>query len=151
MGTGFVGSAVGAMASNCANHVLAAPPMLVTSSSVSNPDRALSVMNKLFFIRAEWDEEAAVWVATSDDVPGLATEAATMEALCDRLSDLAPELLALNGYAVAGEIAYEVLARNYPLQGQSQSPDGQQFHAGSIDARSQIQLLGVNTSFCSTS
>ena len=31
-------------------------------------------MNKLFFIRAEWDEEAAVWVATSDDVPGLATE-----------------------------------------------------------------------------
>jgi len=65
----------------------------------------------LFFIRAEWDEEGAVWVATSDDVPGLATEAATMEALSDKLGDLVPELLALNGYAVAGEIAYEVLAR----------------------------------------
>jgi predicted RNase H-like HicB family nuclease len=32
---------------------------------------------KPFFIRAEWDEEARVWVATSDDVPGLATEGET--------------------------------------------------------------------------
>jgi hypothetical protein len=72
-------------------------------------------MNKLFFIRAEWDEEGAVWVATSDDVPGLATEAATMEALSDKLGDLVPEMLALNGYAVAGEIAYEVLARKLPI------------------------------------
>jgi len=30
-------------------------------------------MVKVLFIRAEWDAEAAVWVATSDDVPGLAT------------------------------------------------------------------------------
>ena len=30
-------------------------------------------MQKALFIRAEWDEEASVWVATSDDVPGLAT------------------------------------------------------------------------------
>ena len=53
----------------------------------------------MFLIRAEWGEEAAVWVATSDDVPRLATEAATMEALSDKLGDLVPELLALNGYA----------------------------------------------------
>ena len=72
-------------------------------------------MNKLFFIRAEWDEEGAVWVATSDDVPGLATEAATMEALSDKLGDLVPEMLALNGYAVAGEIAYKVLARKLSI------------------------------------
>ena len=104
-----------ATASAQANHVLVAPPVLVSSSSVRNPDRTLSVMNKLFFIRAEWDEEAAVWVATSDDVPGLATEAATMEALSEKLGDLVPELLALNGYAVAGEIAYEVLARKLSI------------------------------------
>ena len=89
--------------------------MLVSGSSVRNPNSTLSVMNKLFFIRAEWDEEAAVWVATSDDVPGLATEAATMEALSEKLGDLVPELLALNGYAVAGEIAYEVLARKLSI------------------------------------
>jgi hypothetical protein len=33
-------------------------------------------------------------VATSDDVQGLATEVATMEALSDKLGDLVPELLA---------------------------------------------------------
>ena len=106
---------MGAMVSTHANHLPAAPPVRVSGSSVSNPDRTLSVMNKLFFIRAEWDEEAAVWVATSDDVPGLATEAATMEALSEKLGDLVPELLALNGYAVAGEIAYEVLARKLSI------------------------------------
>ncbi|MEY3134927.1 MAG: hypothetical protein RJA39_809, partial [Pseudomonadota bacterium] len=26
-------------------------------------------MQKIYFVRAEWDEEAKVWVATSDDVP----------------------------------------------------------------------------------
>jgi len=103
------------MASTHANHVLAAPPMRVSGSSVSNPDRTLSVMNKLFFIRAEWDEEAAVWVASSVGFPGLATEAATMEALSDKFGDLVPELSALNGYAVAGEIAYEVLARKLSI------------------------------------
>lgn len=36
-------------------------------------------------IRAEWDDEAQVWVATSDDVPGLVTEAPSIEALVERL------------------------------------------------------------------
>jgi len=31
-------------------------------------------MQKIYFVRAEWDEEAKVWVATSDDVPGLVTK-----------------------------------------------------------------------------
>jgi hypothetical protein len=47
-------------------------------------------------ISAEWDPDARVWVATSDDVPGLATEAATMEALAQKLRVMVPELLALN-------------------------------------------------------
>ena len=40
---------------------------------------------------------------------------------------------------------------NSPSHGQLQLPDGQPFYAGAIDAPAQIQLLGVNTSFCSTS
>ncbi|MBL8528801.1 MAG: DUF1902 domain-containing protein [Burkholderiales bacterium] len=32
-------------------------------------------MNRVLFIRAEWGSGAAIWVATSDDVAGLATEA----------------------------------------------------------------------------
>jgi predicted RNase H-like HicB family nuclease len=47
-------------------------------------------------IRAQWDDEAQVWVATSDDVPGLATEAPSIEALVERLRAIIPELMALN-------------------------------------------------------
>lgn len=47
-------------------------------------------------IMAEWDDEAQVWVATSDDVPGLVTEAASFDALIKRLQIIIPELMELN-------------------------------------------------------
>lgn len=47
-------------------------------------------------INAEWDNEAAVWVATSDEVEGLAIEASTMDGLIERLKIVIPELLELN-------------------------------------------------------
>ena len=50
----------------------------------------------IYHVHADWDPEAAVWVATSNDVPGLATEAATLEALTERLRILVPELLEAN-------------------------------------------------------
>ena len=50
----------------------------------------------LYHVHADWDPEAGVWVATSDDVPGLATEAATLEALTQKLRTLIPELLEAN-------------------------------------------------------
>jgi hypothetical protein len=48
-------------------------------------------------INADWDEEAGVWVATSDDIIGLVTEAETLEELRDKLADLVPELIRENG------------------------------------------------------
>jgi predicted RNase H-like HicB family nuclease len=48
-------------------------------------------------VRADWDPEAQVWVACSDDIPGLITEAATVEALRQKLSIIIPELLEANG------------------------------------------------------
>jgi Domain of unknown function (DUF1902) len=47
-------------------------------------------------VEAFWDSEAAVWVATSETVPGLATEAPTMEVLMDKLRVMIPELVRLN-------------------------------------------------------
>ena len=47
-------------------------------------------------VRAFWDQEAKVWVAESEDVPGLATEAPTMEELIRKLRVMIPELLSLN-------------------------------------------------------
>lgn len=52
---------------------------------------------KLYHVNAVWDEEAGVWVATSDDVPGLVTEAETRDALTAKLHVLIPELLEANG------------------------------------------------------
>jgi hypothetical protein len=47
-------------------------------------------------VEAFWDHGVAVWVAYSDDIPGLATEAETMEALITKLGIVGPELLELN-------------------------------------------------------
>lgn len=52
---------------------------------------------RTFIVRATWNAEAKVWVATSDDVPGLATEADTVEQLSEKLKVIVPELLELNG------------------------------------------------------
>ena len=64
-------------------------------------------------VDAGWDEEAGVWVATSDDVPGLCAEAARLEALIEVVVELVPALLAANGIAAAdssGEVPIRVVA-----------------------------------------
>ena len=44
-----------------------------------------------------WDDEAAVWVATSQDVPGLVLESGSFDALLERVRHAVPELIELNG------------------------------------------------------
>ena len=44
-----------------------------------------------------WDPEAKVWVATSDQVPGLVLEDGSFDALAERVKFAIPELLELNG------------------------------------------------------
>lgn len=62
-------------------------------------------------VRAFWDEEAQVWVAESDDVPGLATGAETFEELVRRLEVVIPELLELNAPEKLGDdIAFRIVA-----------------------------------------
>jgi hypothetical protein len=68
-----------------------------------------------FCIAASWDAEAQVWVATSEDVLGLVTEAPTLDALMEKLRVMVPELLELNGQVsnVGGqpaEIAFKLVA-----------------------------------------
>jgi predicted RNase H-like HicB family nuclease len=54
------------------------------------------VITDNFNVRAFWDKEARVWVATSEEVPGLVTEADTIEKLVEKLKVLIPELLEAN-------------------------------------------------------
>ena len=62
-----------------------------------------------FTIKAIWDDEAKVWVAESEDVPGLVTEAESSDALLKKLQTLIPELLELNGCLPFGQKFVDVL------------------------------------------
>ena len=62
-------------------------------------------------VRAIWDAEAQVWVAESENVPGLATEADTIETLTAKLRNIIPELLILNNLIsedYSGSINFEL-------------------------------------------
>lgn len=52
---------------------------------------------KQFFVHATWDTDAKVWFVSDTDVPGLATEAASLDELAAKLNVMIPEMLELNG------------------------------------------------------
>lgn len=69
-----------------------------------------SMPDRIYSVEAHWDPEAAVWVATSLEIPGLATEASTLEKLAEKLRIMVPELLAANGLlGDADSLAFELV------------------------------------------
>lgn len=50
-----------------------------------------------YTVKLTWDDEAAVWIATSEDIPGLVLESGSFDALVERVRFAVPELLRLNG------------------------------------------------------
>jgi predicted RNase H-like HicB family nuclease len=63
----------------------------------------------VYEIRAQWDSEAGVWVAESEDVPGLVAEADSPNVLAQKLRTLIPELLELNGVTSDRTASFHVL------------------------------------------
>jgi hypothetical protein len=57
----------------------------------------LVVMSRSITIDARWDPEASVWIATSNDAPGLVVEADTWPAMIEEVRLVLPELLELSG------------------------------------------------------
>lgn len=49
-------------------------------------------------ITARWYED--MWIATSEDIPGLVTEASTLEELSENLKIIIPELLKENSHLI---------------------------------------------------
>ncbi len=66
------------------------------------------VTDKHISVFAEWDPEAEVFSVTSEDVPGLVTEARNAEILVENLRIIIPELLELNGNQNHGEFCVEI-------------------------------------------
>ena len=69
-------------------------------------------MERSILVRALWDAQASVWVAESDDVPGLATEAESLDALVHKLNLMIPELLELNDTSFDEDVPIDLLVRN---------------------------------------
>ena len=49
-----------------------------------------------YVITFTWDDEAGVWIATSNDIPGLVLESGSYDALLERTRFAIPERLSLN-------------------------------------------------------
>lgn len=49
-----------------------------------------------YTINLIWDNDAGVWIATSEDIPGLVLESGSFDALLERIRFAVPELLKLN-------------------------------------------------------
>jgi hypothetical protein len=77
----------------------------LSSEMTKTPSRTL------ILVRADWDDDAKVWVASSADIDGLATEAATLEELRDKVLVMVAELAELNGLSSdLPEIPVHILA-----------------------------------------
>ena len=74
------------------------------------PGRSKGTRMALLLVKAAFDREAAVWYVSDTDVPGLATEAASFDALCEKVLAIAPELLELNGWQDGREVVIEIIA-----------------------------------------
>jgi hypothetical protein len=54
-------------------------------------------MSREITVTARWDSEAGVWLATSDDVPGLVVEGETWPTMIEEVRLVLPELMELSG------------------------------------------------------
>jgi hypothetical protein len=84
--------------------------------------------NREIKIKAMWDAEAEVWIAVSDDVPGLVTEAETSARLVRKLRILIPELLEANGLlnevGQSEDIPFHLLSERTEIIRRTGTPDG---------------------------
>lgn len=60
-------------------------------------------------IRVKWDEEARVWYVDESNVPGLVTEAETIEAMLAKLEVMVPEMLDENGLLHEAGVPFDLL------------------------------------------
>ena len=69
-------------------------------------------------VYARWDDKAKVWVATSEDVPGLATEAATADELIKKLEVMIPELIEENDvFGFFDEVPFSMVVSHLARRG----------------------------------
>lgn len=66
-------------------------------------------------VNVTWDNEAGVWIAQSDDIPGLVLEGGSLDALIERVRFAAPELIELNKAPAVNSLLFSVERREMVL------------------------------------
>jgi predicted RNase H-like HicB family nuclease len=80
--------------------------------AATGPWYNISMSTKSYTVACFWDDEAHVWYVAETDVPGLATEAATLEEMERKLLQMIPELLQLNDADHPRQrVPFELIAR----------------------------------------
>ena len=49
-----------------------------------------------YYIKLTWDDEVSVWIAESDDIPGLILESSSFDDLVERVKLAVPDLIGQN-------------------------------------------------------
>lgn len=74
------------------------------------------MIRQSIIVRADWDPEAKVWVASSADIAGLAVEAETIEALEGKVVAALSDLIELNGFESSlSEIPVHIMAEQLAI------------------------------------
>lgn len=75
-----------------------------------------------FRINMLWDNTSEVWIATSQDVPGLVLESGSFDALVERVKFAIPELIELNGQKPESlKLSYIFCSHQAPLLGEGKN------------------------------
>ena len=64
-----------------------------------------------YAVKMAWDDRAAVWVATSEDIPGLVLESRSVDTLIEKVRYAIPELLRLNNLETGGTVFFQIKDR----------------------------------------
>ena len=65
-------------------------------------------MQREYQVKVDYDNEAGVWIATSDDIIGLILEDESPEDLMKRVVEAAPELIKLNNLSICKAINFSM-------------------------------------------
>lgn len=65
-----------------------------------------------YTVRITFDEEAAVWIAESDEILGLVLECGSLNALMERVQIAVPELLELNKQPSCNKLQFKIEQQN---------------------------------------
>jgi hypothetical protein len=62
-------------------------------------------------VQVDWDDEAKMWFVSESNVPGLVTEAPTLEVMLAKLEVMVPEMLEENGFHVGSNVPFFLLTQ----------------------------------------